>query len=606
MKKPEKKYDVFISYRRDGGDVTAKHLRDALTEKGYKVFLDVESLRNGPFNEALYRVIENAKDFVLILPPNGLDRCVNEKDWVRLEIEHAKACGKNIVPVMLRGFSFPKELPESIDFIRLQSAPPTMEINYFDAYVEKLQTFLTSRPRPLWKKLLSVCAAVLLLCACAYGVYYSTYTYPLKKADQNLVSALINYMVLNMKQIDSAGSMYTKELDRALEYVEGKTTDSESTIQLELSNYREELKKCRNSITSLPEQLRQQLMTSRFDVGDLDSFKPALLSVLDPYIDSMAYLRDELLGSGLRAEHKAAYLRMMKEMAVLDAEMLFYQLNETLLPVTNESALTTLKNKLLPEMPFIYSKGLYMTHDREELAGKEDAVFLRYNKLLEEYGESIERETEHVDPAQTLADIDALIELADMIGLDTSELESRRERILTKLAELEEKQQDVIGLQKTLEQKKKEAYEKFKPLPDDEQEVLWGKGKRFLTINMPEAAAECFRMYAQNGDSEDKLLGNAGLRFAENCTALGLQGGVVVGLYEENLPHQAVEIGDIIYEVDGELIHNYMEYNEHVSSEGVHPIRILRFRASDYELVDSVFDTNLGRLGVIGLNDGDQ
>ena len=45
MKKPEKKYDVFISYRRDGGDVTAKHLRDALTEKGYKVFLDVESLR---------------------------------------------------------------------------------------------------------------------------------------------------------------------------------------------------------------------------------------------------------------------------------------------------------------------------------------------------------------------------------------------------------------------------------------------------------------------------------------------------------------------------------------------------------------------------------
>ena len=84
------KYDVFISYRRDGGDVTAKHLRDALTERGYRVFLDVESLRNGPFNEALYEVIENTKDFLLILPPNGLDRCVNENDWVRLEIEHAK------------------------------------------------------------------------------------------------------------------------------------------------------------------------------------------------------------------------------------------------------------------------------------------------------------------------------------------------------------------------------------------------------------------------------------------------------------------------------------------------------------------------------------
>ena len=118
------KYDVFISYRRDGGDVTAKYLRDALTERGYKVFLDVESLRNGPFNEALYEVIENTKDFLLVLPPNGLDRCVNENDWVRLEIEHAKECDRNIVPIMLKGFSFPEELPESIDFIRFQSAPP--------------------------------------------------------------------------------------------------------------------------------------------------------------------------------------------------------------------------------------------------------------------------------------------------------------------------------------------------------------------------------------------------------------------------------------------------------------------------------------------------
>lgn len=28
------KYDIFISYRRDGGAETAKHIRDRLTEKG--------------------------------------------------------------------------------------------------------------------------------------------------------------------------------------------------------------------------------------------------------------------------------------------------------------------------------------------------------------------------------------------------------------------------------------------------------------------------------------------------------------------------------------------------------------------------------------------
>ena len=67
------KYDVFISYRRDGGEVTARILRDSLTERGYNVFFDVESLRSGAFNTKLYSVIDECKDFTLsrskIQPP---------------------------------------------------------------------------------------------------------------------------------------------------------------------------------------------------------------------------------------------------------------------------------------------------------------------------------------------------------------------------------------------------------------------------------------------------------------------------------------------------------------------------------------------------------
>ncbi len=213
------------------------------------------------------------------------------------------------------------------------------------------------------------------------------------------------------------------------------------------------------------------------------------------------------------------------------------------------------------------------------------------------------REEEYVDPDQTLADIERLIEIAESLGLDTSDLEARRERIKAKLKELEEKRQQVLELQKQLEQKKAEAYEKFKPLPDDDLPLLWGKGSRFLSMNMPEAAAECFRLYADKGDSDDRLIGNVGLRFAENCTALGLQGGIVVCMYEEDLPHQAVEIGDIIYEVDGDFIHNYTEYTAAVAEDGVHPVKILRFTAAYYELLDSVIDTSLGRIGMLGLND---
>ena len=39
------KYDIFISYRRDGGDTLAQLIYDRLTDRGYSVFLDIESLR---------------------------------------------------------------------------------------------------------------------------------------------------------------------------------------------------------------------------------------------------------------------------------------------------------------------------------------------------------------------------------------------------------------------------------------------------------------------------------------------------------------------------------------------------------------------------------
>ena len=57
-----KNYDVFISYRRSGGAETAKHLRDVLTHKGYRVFFDTDSLRSGDFDKQLLDVIMNCKE----------------------------------------------------------------------------------------------------------------------------------------------------------------------------------------------------------------------------------------------------------------------------------------------------------------------------------------------------------------------------------------------------------------------------------------------------------------------------------------------------------------------------------------------------------------
>ena len=98
------KCDVFISYRRDGGDMTAMYIYQSLKERGYNVFYDLEVLRSGSFNETLVAYIRSCRDFLIILSPHALDRCWDEKDWVRREIEAALLNGKNVIPVMFKYF----------------------------------------------------------------------------------------------------------------------------------------------------------------------------------------------------------------------------------------------------------------------------------------------------------------------------------------------------------------------------------------------------------------------------------------------------------------------------------------------------------------------
>lgn len=138
--------DVFISYRRDGGDMTAMYIYQALKERGYNVFYDLEVLRAGKFNEALLEAIDSCTDFVLILSPHALDRCRDDGDWVRREIAEALKKKKNIVPVMLNGFQFPEELPEDIEDVRFQNGL-SATTEYFTESMDRLcSRYLTSRP----------------------------------------------------------------------------------------------------------------------------------------------------------------------------------------------------------------------------------------------------------------------------------------------------------------------------------------------------------------------------------------------------------------------------------------------------------------------------
>lgn len=110
--------DVFISYRREGALDIAGRLYERFKSLRYTVFYDIESLNAGKFNEQIYKKIERCRNFVLVLPPNSLDRCKDPEDWVRIEISTAIKHSKHIVLVLLPDFKFPAELPEEIEQIK--------------------------------------------------------------------------------------------------------------------------------------------------------------------------------------------------------------------------------------------------------------------------------------------------------------------------------------------------------------------------------------------------------------------------------------------------------------------------------------------------------
>ena len=109
-------YDIFISYRRDGGKELARPLKSELELRGYRVFLDFDELKDGVFDRRIMEAIDAAPIFMVILSPHALDRCVNADDWVRREIEYALEHHRHFIPIDPdRSFAgFPPDIPDTL------------------------------------------------------------------------------------------------------------------------------------------------------------------------------------------------------------------------------------------------------------------------------------------------------------------------------------------------------------------------------------------------------------------------------------------------------------------------------------------------------------
>jgi hypothetical protein len=142
-------HDVFICYRHEGGVDLASRVKEFLDKKGYSVFMDIENLKSGPFNKELLTKIENAKDVIIILTKGSLDRCINENDWVRIEIAHAIKNKRNLVPIIASGFHMPdsSKLPDEINELPNYHALNSYN-DLFEQSMERMAVkFLTSKPK---------------------------------------------------------------------------------------------------------------------------------------------------------------------------------------------------------------------------------------------------------------------------------------------------------------------------------------------------------------------------------------------------------------------------------------------------------------------------
>lgn len=150
-------YDIFISYRHEGGVDKAHIVHQHLCSLGYTPFFDHYECRKivGEFETKILAAIQTAPVFLLLLSPGCFDHCNNNNNWVRREIEHALKHSKDIIPITITGDRFdfnslPPDAPDSIKGLqKLQFTEIDFGTNFsstIDELVEKIRKKSNVKP----------------------------------------------------------------------------------------------------------------------------------------------------------------------------------------------------------------------------------------------------------------------------------------------------------------------------------------------------------------------------------------------------------------------------------------------------------------------------
>lgn len=255
------KYDVFISYRREGGFETANLIASKLKLSGYRVFLDIHSMHSGDFAEQIKEKVKGCKDFIWVLSPTIIkndDGTVSSTDtlyyregidYYRDEICWAIEYHKNIIPIILDGFKLPASLPNELneainkyqpqlDLSLLQSVIASKNL-YFDASIQELKKYLISYAIIKWRIIFGIVFTLLASVFIAVAISQSSNSYNeyeslANRTDSQLDGLLSNQVQISARLMDTVFIKTDSVISKTIDYdaYMGINRDEDGTIEL--------------------------------------------------------------------------------------------------------------------------------------------------------------------------------------------------------------------------------------------------------------------------------------------------------------------------------------------------------------------------------------
>lgn len=143
-------FDIFISYRRNGGSERAEMLKLMFEKNGYsskKIFMDTHTLKASDVKPRLQEAVEASDNFILLITKGCFDEIKEEDLWI-FEIKEAIKHHKNIIPIFFDGIESFEGIDLPLD-LQLLSSKNGVEYNhkYSDACFNKICSFLVHEPK---------------------------------------------------------------------------------------------------------------------------------------------------------------------------------------------------------------------------------------------------------------------------------------------------------------------------------------------------------------------------------------------------------------------------------------------------------------------------